>query len=215
MRQGVRFFVKPNTFVNQLQWSTHHTWLMLAFLIVAGIEAHVGRTHHLIENFADALAFRLNLSRDISLWLIISAKLLLTLTASFLITFSVWFFGSLMGHSSSQRVLFRRLSVVFTLILTAYTARHFTHLYPWLETASLFVFFWAGLIGFFSLRETFRLSFFETAIVGGFTALLVVSSWHFSNRYLETHANEIAHQIAYKEVPFLNKRSSPRGSVRR
>ena len=206
MRQGVRFFVKPNAFVNQLQWSSHHTWLMIAFLIVAGVEAHIGRNHLLIENFADALSFRLGIGRDLAMWLMVSTKLICTVIAAFLITVLVWFAGSFIGHSSSQRVLFRRLSIVFTLVLTAHTARHLTHLYPWMETASLFVFFWAGLLGFFSLREQFRIGFVETAFLGGFTALLVISTWHYSNRFLENNAHTISQQIAYRSVPFLPKK---------
>lgn len=203
VRQGVRFFVKPNTFVNQLQWSSHHTWLMLAFLIVAGVEAHIGRNHLVIESFAEALSFRLGIGRELAMWLMVSAKLICTIIGAFLITVLVWFVGSIMGRSSSQRVLFRRLSIVFTLVLTAHTARHLTHLYPWMDTASLFVFFWAGLLGFFSLREQFRIGFVETAFLSGVTALLVVSSWHYSNRYLEANAGHITQQIAYRAIPLL------------
>ena len=210
MRQGVRFFVKPNTFVNQLQWSSHHTWLMLAFLIVAGVEAHIGRNHLLIENFADALSFRLGIGRELALWLMVSTKLICTVIAAFLITVLVWFAGSFIGRSSSQRVLFRRLSIVFTLILTAHTAQHLTHLLPWMETASLFVFFWAGLLGFFSLREQFRIGYLETTFLSGFTALLVVSAWTYSNRYLERNAQTISQQIAYKAIPFLPQSNGSR-----
>ncbi|NBV51564.1 hypothetical protein EBR78_10170 [bacterium] len=203
MRQGVRFFVKPNAFINQLQWSSHHTWLLLAFLLVAGVEAHVGRNHHLVSAFAKALSFRLGLGQEISMWLMISLKLTATLIGAFLISVAVWFVGSCLGRSSSQRVLFRRLSVVFTLVFGAYTASHLTHIYPWMETASLFVFFWAALLGFFTLKEQFRLGLVQTAFVGGFTALLVLSSWHYSNRFLENNAQRISQQIAYKQIPFL------------
>lgn len=201
MRQGVRFFVKPNAFVNQLQWSSHHTWLLLAFLIVAGVEAHVGRNHALIAQFADALSFRLGVSSEIGMWLIISLKLICTLVAASLISVLVWIVGSFIGQSSSQRVLFRRLSVVFTLVLTAYTASHLTHVYPWMETASLFIYFWAALLGFFSLREQFRIGFLETVFVGSLTVLLVLSTWHFSNRYLEKNAKIISNEIAYHPLP--------------
>lgn len=214
MRQGVRFFVKPNTFVNQLQWSSHHTWLMIAFLLVAGVEAHIGRNHLLIENFADALSFRLGVGKDLAMWLMVSFKLICTVAAAFLITLAVWCVGSFIGHSSSQRVLFRRLSIVFTLVLTAHTARHLTHLYPWMETASLFGFFWAALLGFFSLREQFKVGFLETAFLGGFTALLVVSTWHYSNRFLEKNAHTISQQIAYRAIPFLQHKDSTRSKRR-
>jgi hypothetical protein len=208
VRQGVRFFVRPNAFVNQLQWSSHHTWLLLAFLIIAGVEAHVGRNHALIAHFADALSFRLGVGQEIGMWLMISAKLAVTLLAAFLITMAVWLVGSFIGHASSQRVLFRRLSVVFTLVLTAYTASHLTHVYPWMETASLFIYFWAALLGFFSLREQFRIGYLETLFVGGFTVLAIISTWHFSNRYMEKNATVISQQIAYQPLPFLNKAAS-------
>ncbi len=210
MRQGVRFFVKPNTFVNQLQWSSHHTWLLLAFLIVAGVEAHVGRNHAVIAQFADSVAFRLGVSRDIGLWLMISVKLSCTLLAAYLISLLVWFVGSFLGSSSSQRVLFRRLSVVFTLVFAGYTSTHLTHIFPWMETASLFLFFWAALLGFFSLKEQFRLGLLETAFVGSFTALLVFSSWHYSNRFIEKNAQLISHEIAYR--PLISESKALKGS---
>lgn len=212
VRQGVRFFVKPNTFVNQLQWSSHHTWLLLAFLIVAGVEAHVGRNHAIIAQFGDSIAFRLGVSRDIGMWLMISAKLAFTLLAAYLISLLVWFVGSFLGSSSSQRVLFRRLSVVFTLVFAGYTATHLTHLFPWMETASLFLFFWAALLGFFSLKEQFRLGILETAFVGSFTALVVFSSWHYSNRFIEKNAQFISHEIAYR--PLLNQPKPGKGARR-
>jgi len=217
VRQGVRFFVKPNAFVNQLQWSSHHTWLLLAFLMVAGVEAHVGRHHVVLEAFGEALSFRLGVSKEIGTWLIVSLKLACTLIGASLISLGVWFVGSFLGHSSSQRVLFRRLSVVFTLFLTAYTSTHLTHLYPWMETASLFIFFWAALLGFFSLREQFGLGFIETAFVGGFAVLLVMTTWHYSNTFLETHAKSISQQIAYRpiQLPSMSEGAPARSKVRR
>jgi len=198
--------------VNQLQWSSHHTWLLLAFLIVAGVEAHVGRNHALLSNFGEALAFRLGVSRDIGIWLMISLKLTVTLLTAYLISLAVWMVGSFLGSSSSQRVLFRRLSVVFTLIFMGYTATHLTHVFPWMETASLFIFFWAGLLGFFSLKEQFSLGFLETAFVGSLTAMLVFSSWHYSNRFVERNAQLISHEIAYR--PLLSSPKSVRQGSR-
>jgi len=212
VRQGVRFFVKPNAFVNQLQWSSHHTWLLLAFLIIAGVEAHVGRNHQLISQFAEALASRLGVNHEIGMWLVISAKLICTLAAATLISFLVWIVGSFIGESSSQRVLFRRLSVVFTLVLAAYTSSHLTHVYPWMETAALFGYFWAALLGFFTLREQFRIGYLETFFVGGLTVLLVLSTWHFSNRYIEKNAHTISQEIAYHPLPFSQGRASKSNS---
>jgi len=212
VRQGVRFFVKPNAFVNQLQWSSHHTWLLLAFLIVAGVEAHVGRNHALIAQFGDSIAFRLGVGREIGMWLMISTKLAFTLFAAYLISLLVWFVGSFLGSSSSQRVLFRRLSVVFTLVFAGYTATHLTHVFHWMETASLFLFFWAALLGFFSLKEQFKLGLLETAFIGSFTALLVFSSWHYSNRFIEQNAQTISHEIAYR--PFLSQQKPVKSSQR-
>ena len=64
---------------------------MIVFLIVAGVEAHIGRNHLLIENFADALSFRLGIGKDLAMWLMVSTKLICTVIAAFLITVLVWF----------------------------------------------------------------------------------------------------------------------------
>jgi uncharacterized iron-regulated membrane protein len=75
-----------------------------------------------------------------------------------------------------------------------------------METASFFIYFWAGLLGFFTLREQFRINYLETFFVGGVTVLLVLSTWHFSNRYLEKHAQVITQEIAYHPLPFAGKK---------
>ena len=95
-------------------------------------------------------------------------------------------------------------------VSAGYTSTHLTHIFPWMETASLFLFFWAALLGFFSLKEQFRLGLLETAFVGSFTALLVFSSWHYSNRFIEKNAQLISHEIAYR--PLISESKALKGS---
>lgn len=215
VKQGVRFFVKPSAFVNQLQWSSHHTWILILFAAVAALEAHIGRNHLVVEKLATALSYRLGIGQEIGMWLMVSLKLLFTLAISYVISIAIWFVGSFLGRSSSQRVLFRRLSVVFTLALIAHTAQHLTHLYPWVETARLFTGAWAVLLGFFTLKEQFRIGFLETVFVAGFTALLITSSWHYSHRFLARNAHSISQEIAYRPLPFLKSAPQSKKKFRR
>jgi len=214
VRQGVRFFVKPGAFVNQLQWSSHHTWILVLFTAVAALEAHIGRNQAVIEQLGSALAYRMGVSREMGVWLMVSLKLICTLTIAYLISAAIWFVGSFLGRSSSQRVLFRRLSVVFTLALITHTSQHLVQFYPWMETAGLFTGIWAILLGFFALKEQFGIGFLETLFIGGFTALLITSSWHYSNRFLERNAHSISQEIAYRPLPFL-KGSEPAKTFKR
>jgi len=210
VKQGVRFFVKPGAFVNQLQWSSHHTWILILFAAVAALEAHIGRNHAVIEQLGSALSYRLGWGQDFGIWLMVSLKLFFTLVVSYLISVAIWFVGSFLGRSSSQRVLFRRLSVVFTLTLMAHTSQHLIPLYPWMETAGLFLGLWAVLLGFFTLKEQFKIGFLETVFVGGFTALLISSSWHYSHRFLIRNAHSISQEIAYRPLPLFKEAAQPK-----
>ncbi len=130
MKQGLRIFVKPGTFFNQLQWSSHHWLIMVAFLGIAAIETQVGRSHALYHNYALLLTGRLGLSLDAALWTITFAKLITMVVGAFAMSSVIWVIGSLFGRRTSRRVLFRRLSVVFTVLLGAYTAQHLIDTFP-------------------------------------------------------------------------------------
>ena len=200
MKQGARIFLKPQEFFNQLQWSTHHWLILLLFLVVTGVEAHLGAQHTLYRWFAENLTSRTGLSFDITLWLVVSAKLFLILMGSYLTANFVWFFGNLLGQKNSKRVLFRRLAVVFTVILAAYTANHLESFYPWMGTLSFFLYVWGVLLGYFAIREQFDLTHIETTVVGAFAALLVLSTWHLTNQLISRTAHQYQAELAAKQI---------------
>jgi hypothetical protein len=196
VKQGARIFFKPQQFFNQLQWSTHHWLILLTFLVVTGVESHLGSQSALYRWWAQALSQQTGLSFDITLWLVVSAKLAVILTASYLSATLIWLVGSLIGEKNSQRVLFRRLAIVFTVVLSAYTAQHLKQFYPWMETVSFFLYTWGLLLGYFAIREQFDLTHFETSVVGVFAIVLVVFSWIGTNRLMVTAAQRYNQEIA-------------------
>jgi hypothetical protein len=196
VKQGARIFFKPQQFFNQLQWSTHHWLILLTFLVVTGVESHLGTQSALYHWWAQALTQQTGLSLEITLWLIVSAKLAVILTASYISATLIWLVGSLIGEKNSQRVLFRRLAIVFTVVLSAYTAQHLKQFYPWMETVSFFLYTWGLLLGYFAIREQFALTHFETSVVGVFAIVLVVFSWIGTNRLMITAAQRYNQEIA-------------------
>ena len=160
MKQGARLFLKPQEFFNQLQWSTHHWLILLTFLVVSGVEAHLGTQSALYRWLAQSLTTQTGISLELTLWLVVSAKLAVILTASYFSAYFIWIIGSIIGEKNSQRVLFRRLAVVFTVTLAAYTSQYLRPLYPWMETLSFFLYTWGLLLGYFAIREQFALSHF-------------------------------------------------------
>ncbi len=198
MKQSMRMFVRPKEFVNQLQWSTHHWMILFTFLIVTAVEAHVGRQHALYELYSSVISQNTGLPFDIAMWIVVALKLVILLVASYLIGQMVWTVGSFFGSKNSKRVLFRRLAVVFTMIMAGYTANHLESTFEWMGTASFFLYFWGVLLGYFAIREQFSLSHVETTVVGLFTALLVLSTWHFSHIYMEQFARQHMTEMASK-----------------
>jgi hypothetical protein len=208
MRQGMRMVVRPGTFFNQLQWSQHHWWILFAFLLIAAIETHVGRHHMLLATYSTVLAQSFGVPYDFALWLALSAKLFLMLFGAFFAGHVIWFVGNFFGEKNSKRVLFRRLAVVFTVVLAAYTASHLTVHYAWMATASQFLYLWGGLLGFIAIREQFFLNIPETAVVGTLAAMIVMGLWMFSNRTLENVAHD--HMKSLAKVPAKTQMVRPR-----
>ncbi len=198
MKQGIRFFVRPKEFVNQLQWSTHHWMILFTFLVVTAVEAHVGRQHSLYEIYSRVISQTTGFNYDLILWVVVAAKLLFMLVGSYLVAQLIWTVGSFFGSKNSKRVLFRRLAVVFTMILAGYTANHLQDAFLWMGTASFFLYFWGILLGYFAIREQFSLTHVETAVVGLFAVLLVVSTWHFAHSYMEDFAKQHMTELSQK-----------------
>ncbi len=211
MKQGARLFLKPQQFFNQLQWSTHHWLILLIFFVVTGVESHLGSQSTLYHWMAQTLTQQTGVNFEITLGLVVSAKLTVIFFASYLSATLIWLVGSLIGERNSHRVLFRRLAIVFTVILSAYTAQHIQHIYPWMETLSFFLYTWGLLLGYFAIREQFALNHFETSVMGVFAIIIVISSWIGTHRLMVAAAQKYNQEIA-KEV---SKQPSIRNNIRR
>lgn len=205
MKQGFRFIFQPSAFFNQLQWSRHHWYILFAFFLISGIEAQVGKQQSLYQLYATLLSNQVGLGVDLSLWLVVAAKIMLLLCGSFLIVSLLWLVGNFIGQRNSRRVLARRLAVVFTVALAAYTAHHLEYLYDWMGTASFFLYFWALLLGYFAIREQFLMTHLESTCMTVFAILLVVSSWHATNRFFQDAAQKARLEIAAKPAGTVSK----------
>jgi len=210
VKQGARLILKPQQFFNQLQWSTHHWLILLTFLVVTGVEAHLGSQSALYRWLSSSLSSNTGINPDITLWFVVCFKLAIIAVASYLSAFFIWIIGSLIGERNSQRVLFRRLAIVFTVVLSAYTAQHLKHLYPWMETVSFFLYTWGLLLGYFAIREQFNLTHFETSVVGVFAIILVIASWMGTNRLMIEAANRYQSELAK-----VNSIKTPRLQIKR
>ena len=196
MRQTVRFILKPNTFFNQLQWSRNHWWIILAFLGLATVETQIGRHVQLYHAFALLIEAKLGFSYNIALWLTMATRLAILLAGAFLISSVIYIVGSVVGRSNSRRVLFRRLSVVFTVFLGGLTLQHFAASAPWVVWASWGLCAWALFLGYVAIKEQFELGNLETAIVAIFAILMVTTTWQFSNRFFDATIRDQINQIA-------------------
>lgn len=188
MRQGTRFLFRPGTFFNQLQFSSHHWFILLAFAVVASLETHVGRSHVYYQIFANLLVAKYQIPWSTALWIVTSVKLVVFLFGAFVLSTAVWLVGSLFGRRTSKRVLFRRLSIVFTVLMSAYTISHLTSYHPSMPLISSFLYGWGALLGFFAIREQFALTTAKSLVLSVFGWLMVLSSWHYSREAMERYA---------------------------
>ncbi len=194
MRQGLRFFIRPGTFINQLQWSSHHWFILLGFLIISAIESHVGRNQFYYDLYTTLVSRRLGITWDQALWLVTALKLGAMLVGSLFIAAAVWVAGNLFGRRTSHRVLFRRLAVVFTVLLAGYTVQQSGLTHPAIPFVTIALYFWGAVFGYFALREQFALSHLEALALGLFALLLLSTTWHYSNHFMRDFAKS---QLAY------------------
>lgn len=196
MKQTLRFLFAPWTFFNQLQWSRHH-WLLLAgFLALALVESQVGKQQALYHSYAQIVQNWAGISYTASLWLITAAKLALMLVGTTVLAWVIWLAGTVLGAHSSRRVLFRRLSVVFTVLLVGYVLSHFAPTHPHLEMVAMALYLWSAALGYFALREQFGLNHLETGVLALFATLAVSFSWTYSNDLLEKTAQKQLVELA-------------------
>lgn len=142
MKQGIRLFTKPATFMNQLQWSTHHWLILTSFLTLATLETLLGGSRAFYSEVALMLQNALGLPENLSYGVLIGGKLALMVGGAYLLSLVVWFAGSLFGKQTSQRVLFRRLAIVFTFLLSGYLLQNSFTQYASLFVAGYFFYLW-------------------------------------------------------------------------
>jgi hypothetical protein len=198
VKQGIRFIVRPKTFFNQLQWSTHHWVILFSFLALAAVETQVGRQHQLYQSVALFMQYRFGMGLDIALWVVMAGRLAAMVFGAFVMTTLIHLVGSLIGNSGSRRVLSRRLAVVFTVFLAGFTLQHLSMKMPNLFYASMAFYAWGMVLGYIAIREQFHVNPLETAIIAIFAALLVTTTWQFSNHMFEVAVRQQLQSLAKK-----------------
>lgn len=200
MKQTLRFLVQPWTFFNQLQWSRNHWLILLSFLTLATVETQVSRHNQLYLSLATLLHAKFGVSLAVSLWLTMAAKLVVMLLGAYLMVLAIYFVGSLFGRESSQRVFFRRLAVVFTVVLTGITVQAIGATESWATIVSSALFIWGAALGFFAIREQFELNIVEAVFLSVFSFLLVGTSWQVSQKLFEAGVEAQVKSLAAKEA---------------
>ncbi len=190
MKQFLRLVTSPGLFFNQLQWSSHHWFVIIAFLGLALIETHVGRAQNEFFQLAMWIHKSWSLNFNHALWVVLAMRLCFIALGAYAVTTSVWLVGNVFGQKTSRRVLARRLAVVFSVALAAYTAQYFVDSHPMFGVASLFLYVWSLLLGYFAIRENFSLTHLESVVVGLFAILMVTTTWHYAHHVL---SNKVAH----------------------
>jgi len=158
---------------------------MALFLGIATLEAQVGKQNLLYHSYATYLQHQWGVGLNIALWLIVAAKLAFVLAGAFAISSVVYLVGSIVGKPNSRRVLYRRLAVVFTVLLAGYTVAHFSTTHEVALYVSYALYAWGMLLGYIALRAQFELSHLETSIVAVFALLMVGATWQFSNVFFD------------------------------
>lgn len=192
MKQFFRLLLQPSTFFSQLQWSSQHWFILAAFLGLALVETQVGRGQNEFYQVALFIQKSWNVSANVALWVVLAGRLAFITFGAFLVTTAVWLVGGFFGEKTSRRVLARRLAVVFMVALAAYTTQYFVDMHPLFGVASLLLYVWSLILGYFAIRENFGLSHLESMVVGMFAVLMVTTSWYYGHQIVSHKANAIA-----------------------
>jgi MFS family permease len=191
MKQTFRLLVRPKTFFNQLQWSSHHGLLLFAFALVALVETQVGRQQALFQILAQAVERETGLSALWATGVVALARFLVLLGGAFLVAQLTWFVGNFFGRRSSRRVLFRRLAVVFTVLLGGYVAQQLMSHDPRWVFIVIGAYLWSAVLAYFAFREQFALSHVETMVLGALCLLAIATGWHYSRRATDVLVTEL------------------------
>lgn len=180
MKQPVRLIARPATFMNQLQWSRRHWFIISLFLGLGVIETFVGRNIKSYEFIANRIQLIFGFREDISFIFLLVIKLFLMLFILFFISYFIWLVGGFFNHRASLRVLIRRFATAFSILLLGY-------IIPFLLPGTFILllkygfYFWGITLSFFLVKEQFNLTFIESFVVGCLSVLIAISIWHFSN----------------------------------
>ena len=183
----MRILTKPATFMNQLQWSRNHLWILLGFSAIAILESLMGSQTEAFQHYALALEADLGLSRSWSVAAVITGRVLAMLGGMFVLSSVIWMLGNAFGRHTSKRVLFRRMSIVFTVMLGGYLCSHLSVEHQILSTVAFVAYVWAGVLAYFSIKEQFELNVMEAAIVGAVALFLVTTTWHYSHHFADDY----------------------------
>ncbi len=202
MKLFFQLFSQPGKFFNQMQWSSRHWFIIVSFLTLALVETHVGRGQNEFYQVALWISHQWSVSFNVALWIVLAGRMALIIGGAYVVTTAVWVVGNIFGHRTSRRVLARRLAVVFTVGLAAYTMQYFVDAHPMFGVASLFLYVWSLILGYFAIRENFGLTHLESVVVGLFAVLLITSSWHYSHHALAEKFMSSTSTASNAKAPF-------------
>jgi len=185
MKQTSRFFLAPTTFINQLQWSRHHWFLILAFGIALMAETYFGRYGEWFAHYGNIFQYEFGIGESGAIALLTALKLTFMIAGLYLLTTILWFVGNFIGSTeTSKRVLFRRLAVVATVFTLGYTAGHLVTEIPEMAYAALGMYIWGGYIAFIAYQEQFNLSLVEAALFCVLSIVMVKATWVYSQQQI-------------------------------
>ncbi len=195
MKQVVRFFFSPATFINQLQWSRNHGLILLTFLGIAFVESQVGVGRSLNLQLSWLLSDRTGIARDQALFLVMGARMAFLFFGALSLSETLWWIGTRFGRHTSKRVLYRRLAVVLTIMLGSYTLYAVPD--ATMQIVGAVMFGWGIILTYLTLREQFLLGRIASVVMGVAAAATIVLSWQISDRVMQTAAGyAVADQVA-------------------
>jgi hypothetical protein len=195
LKQIIRLITNPAAFINQLQWSRNHAWILLTFLGLAIVESQIGTTKALNAQLSWLLANHTHMARDQAMFLVMVGRIAALFLGALLLTEVFWKIGARLGRASSKRVLQRRLSIVYTFLLGSYILA--TILNSDQQIWAGLVFGWGLLLAYVTFREHFNLDRFAAIVLGLVAVAAIVVSWQQADRFVQkTTSQAMAKHLA-------------------
>lgn len=189
MKQRSRFFLKPDTFVSQIQWSRNHRGYVFFFLISSLLETLIASVDPGMQRLASILEPTLGASGDTALWILLAMRWTALVTASGAVITFFWVMGRLIGRHTSARVWTRRMSVVLSLFFLSYSVRFFTGYSPLFHVVATMGWTWAILIAFYTIRQQFDLTALESSVILTVALVGSIGTWNIAESTMETYAS--------------------------